>query len=194
MVCEDCGNNEATCLYTEIQSLEHTNKKTVHHLCRECAEKRSGGETLTTTSLDIGHFLAELAEQNPDESVEPEGAACPSCGFVYGQLGKEGRLGCNACYDVFETEIDTLLKRIHGSILHTGKVPRRSGGSSTRELPPAKERPRISDLNAQISELEKELGIAVSDENFERAAQLRDRIATLREGQGSQRGGRGHGG
>ena len=190
MLCEDCGKNEATCLYAEIESIKHTSKKTVHNLCQECAEKRGGSEALTTTSLDIGHFLAELAEAN----VEPEGAACPSCGFEYGQLGKEGRLGCDACYDAFESEIDTLLKKVHGSTAHTGKTPRRTAGAPARELPPAKERPRIPDLHAQIAELEKELNTAVSDENFERAAKLRDRVMALRKEQRSQKDGRGHGG
>lgn len=185
MLCEDCGKKKATCQYTEIQSLESKNKKTVHNLCKECAEKRSGGGVLMSASLDIGHFLAEIVQEGSDEGDISKGMACPYCDCTYREFGEEGWLGCSDCYTAFESEISVLLKKIHSGVVHTGKVPKRAETSSSGALPPAKERPRIPDPQRRISELEKELSTAVSDENFERAARLRDQIATLKGNMGS---------
>ena len=53
---------------------------------------------------------------------------------------------------------------------HAGKVPQRSGGSIDRE--------------AQVRQLLRELDSAVAAEQFERAAEVRDRLRSLEEQRG----------
>jgi protein arginine kinase activator len=75
-----------------------------------------------------------------------------------------GRLGCPRCYDTFEEPLRELLRRLHGSSRHVGKRyhPGVRGGEIT---PPGQE----ADLRERLRQ-------AVEAENFELAAELRDRL------------------
>ena len=72
--------------------------------------------------------------------------------------------GCSHCFSTFDGSW-RLVRRIHGSSRHTGKVPRRREGSlrSVREL----------------ERLREELKLMIQKEEFEKAAELRDRIKAL---------------
>lgn len=61
-----------------------------------------------------------------------------------------------------------LLRRIHGSTTHVGKVP-------------AKGEAQLASQH-RAEQLKEELKAAVAREDFERAAQLRDEIKTLENG------------
>lgn len=78
---------------------------------------------------------------------------CPVCGFKLEDLRRTGHLGCPDCYSVFARELDPA----------AGIVEEES------DEPAAITRAR----------LEKELRQAVSREDYERAAQLRDQINSL---------------
>ena len=84
------------------------------------------------------------------------------CGLSYGGFKESGRLGCAVCYDTFSTELKPLLQKVQKEIKHTGKVP----GKGNLQLVL---RRNVSDLRMQLKE-------AVSRENFETAAKLRDQI------------------
>ena len=77
---------------------------------------------------------------------------------------KHRLLGCGHCYTHFEEKLQPLLRRIHGNTRHTGRCP---GG--LEEPGAAGEGNRK--LKSQLK--------AVSREEFERAAQLRDAIRDL---------------
>jgi len=74
---------------------------------------------------------------------------------------KTSRLGCPKCYETFEEELTGLLKVIHGSTRHVGKVP------------------EGEEVTAEILSLQKALEEAVVAQNFEEAAKLRDLIRGL---------------
>ena len=78
---------------------------------------------------------------------------------------KIGRLGCSGCYDAFRKYLIPLLKRIHGSNKHYGKMP----------LSQAKP----VELKSEIEELKTKLQKAIQKEEFEEAANLRDTIKDL---------------
>ena len=65
----------------------------------------------------------------------------------------------------FDEQLAPLLRRIHGSSRHTGKVPRRSQGAIR--------------FARELERLREELRLAVQREEFEKAAELRDRIRAL---------------
>jgi protein arginine kinase activator len=90
---------------------------------------------------------------------------CPVCGFTQADFKKTGRLGCASCYDTFAEGLSGLIKGMHKGNEHVGKVPTRLQQTIAREQ--------------QLKDLQKELRKAVAAENYESAAELRDRIRTL---------------
>ena len=74
-------------------------------------------------------------------------------------------------YKVFYNELKPSLQRIHGQIRHSGKI------ASTAE-PVSEEEAKIDEKE----ELKKQMDEAVAAQNFELAAQLRDRIKELEGG------------
>jgi protein arginine kinase activator len=90
---------------------------------------------------------------------------CESCGTTHQEFKKGGRLGCEACYHVFRPVLEPLLDGMHAGIKHLGKVPSRS----------------VKKKSAEENEgiLQKELKKAVEEENYEKAAELRDRLKKL---------------
>ncbi|MFN8855015.1 MAG: UvrB/UvrC motif-containing protein, partial [Planctomycetaceae bacterium] len=75
------------------------------------------------------------------------------------------RLGCSDCYTAFREELLPLLENIHGDIQHVGKAPRRAPLDSRRRQ--------------DLIRLRSELKTAISEESYERAAELRDQIQQL---------------
>ena len=76
-----------------------------------------------------------------------------------------GLVGCSACYESFSSELTAPLGVLHGQAVHRGKV---SAGYRNKL-----ERMR------RLEELKKQLKAAVSEEEFEQAAALRDEIREL---------------
>ena len=75
---------------------------------------------------------------------------------------RRGRLGCPHCYTTYESYLRGLLRRVHGSTQHVGKV----------YLPPD---PAASDVEKQVEVLRHKLQRAVDSEDFE-GRELRDKI------------------
>jgi protein arginine kinase activator len=169
MLCEECKKRPATVHFAKIVNGEKTEK----HLCEQCAKSTSDMffDFSFEPSFSINHLLSGLlgSSKNTSPGLELPGTAkCSFCGMTLNEFSRDGKLGCGRCYDVFETQINPLLKRIHGSSFHTGKVPRRTGGELR--------------LKRQIDELKAQLAEAVKKEEYEKAAHLRDKIKEL-EGQ-----------
>ena len=76
-----------------------------------------------------------------------------------------GKLGCASCYETFENYLVPLLKKLHGSVVHEGNIPKALKGHLG--------------LRRELGRMRAQLKKAVSEEEFERAAELRDRIAGM---------------
>lgn len=162
MLCDACNKKEATVHLTEIVN----EKITKLHLCEACA-KNKGAEM--EEHFGLSDLLAGLADLGAH--VEPDVMSttkCPSCGFTYQDFKKVGRFGCGECYEAFRKQLDPLLKRIHGSNRHVGKVPL-TAGKAVKEIT----------VLQSIKELKSQLEKAIQTEEFEQAAKLRDRIREL---------------
>lgn len=165
MLCDDCKERPASVHITKINN----NQKTEKHLCDVCAEK--AGELSFSTDANfafqdflkgmMGSSLAGLPHQRGE-------AACPNCGLTYGDFGRSGKIGCGECYTAYGDRLEPLLRRIHGTSTHTGKVPRRGGGKLA--------------LRQRLRQMKDELDRYVSREEYEQAAKVRDEIKAL-EGQ-----------
>lgn len=159
MYCQRCKKQAATVHVTEIEQGE----KRERHLCPACAEEK--GYTAEKV-VPFGKTLAGFIVQSVGGAKELSQLACPHCELTFVEFRNSGLLGCAGDYDAFEKALVPLIERAHeGTSHHVGKIPRRRGTP----------RPVENDLVRLRSELTK----AVSDEQYEKAAALRDQIRTL---------------
>jgi protein arginine kinase activator len=136
-------------------------KKEVH-LCEHHA-KEAG--IVLPGQQPINQLLTQfvISQAAKPAAAKPPNKVCPGCGLSFAQFRQTGRMGCAECYQVFETELSGLIERAqNGGTHHTGKSPKRAGTSLDRQL--------------LIQRLVRELDHAVAAEQYERAAQLRDKL------------------
>ncbi len=161
MVCDACGVNQATVHLTEIIDEQMTEL----HLCESCAKNKSVEMEQQFGLADLLAGLSDLGKTSVSGVKEEIRIKCGACGLTYDDFKKIGRLGCSGCYDAFRKYLIPLLKRIHGSNKHYGKMP----------LSQAKP----VELKSEIEELKTKLQKAIQKEEFEEAANLRDTIKDL---------------
>lgn len=163
VLCQQCQKREASVHFTQIIN----GNKTVMHLCNQCAEKK--GQFVFSPQLNLGDFLwgfPGLGQSAGFTKVErPEEVRCDFCGLSINDFRKTGKLGCGNCYKAFEDSLNPILRRLHGSVQHTGKAPKKAA-DCIREMN------ELEGLKAQLAE-------AISKEEYEQAAELRDRIRVL---------------
>lgn len=51
------------------------------------------------------------------------GMVCSNCGFEIEEYYQRGRLGCVKCYDVFHSQVKSVVYKIHGCVRHNGSRP-----------------------------------------------------------------------
>lgn len=166
MVCQECGQKPATLHFTKIVNGE----KTEFHICESCAREKGDFIPGTTNGFSIHNLLSGLLDFEPSNKSSLGGtksppARCEECGLTYTQFSKIGRFGCSSCYKYFSGRLDPLLKRVHGNIVHVGKVPVRTGGRIQQQR--------------EIEQLKRELQQKIELEEFEAAASIRDKIREL---------------
>lgn len=157
MLCEECGKNEASVLITLVTG----DKNTTRHLCEECMAKIKTDFAKGNIQSLLSAVLSAMSAPKANETAP----VCSRCGLDFRQFQKTGKLGCAQCYHDFQEQLKSMLLRIHGRSQHSGRVPFTS----------AEEKSRMD----AISRLRSELDLAISDEAFETAAVLRDRLKEL---------------
>ena len=160
-LCDNCGSRPATVNLTQIEN----NEMFSYHLCEDCAAEK-GLETTSepSGSSPLPDFLAQIGDE-PKGEGDPD-SECSFCGLTLAVFRETGRLGCPHCYETFESHLRRLLRRVHGGTKHVGKI----------YLPPD---PTVSEMEKRMEALRRKLHRAVEAEDFERAAELRDRIRSL---------------
>ena len=157
MQCEDCQQSKATVHFTQIVNDETE----TFHLCPSCAQARGLKTAPVSGQAPLSDFLSEMGAPIFTKATASN-ASCPRCGCSFRQFRKSGRLGCAHCYLTFEHEMSALLRKIHGSNEHVGIVASQSIGP-------------VDESEEQLFELKRELRRAVDGEEYEKAAELRDR-------------------
>ncbi len=157
-MCEKCGINPAAVTLTQVIN----GKKTVTKLCASCAQENN---IYKDFNMDLGFsslfssFFNDTEQKNTDEK-------CPLCSTSKAEFLKSGKIGCANCYVAFESTMSPLLKKIHSTTTHTGKVP------GTCDEPNLKSKSKIDILKSQLKE-------AIEKEEYEKAARLRDEIKEM---------------
>jgi protein arginine kinase activator len=167
MSCEQCHEREAVIHLTQIVN----EQVTTLHLCERCAADKGVESPGSQPKTPLGTFLAAMGQELPNQVPAPRtGDNCPRCGGSLQDFRESGRLGCPDCYRSFEVPLRDLLRRLHGSTQHVGE--RYADAEKESALPAMQARP-------QAAELREQLRLAVETENFELAAELRDRLRVL---------------
>ncbi|HSJ26497.1 MAG TPA: UvrB/UvrC motif-containing protein [Longimicrobiales bacterium] len=159
MLCENCGEKNASIHYTQIEK----NEMQTFHLCEDCAATKGLQPGVNIGDFPLTDFLAQMGRAGAESAVP---APCAFCGLTLEDFRKTGRLGCSHCYVTFENHLSGLLRRLHGGTQHVGKV----------YLPP---NPSESARSERLAGLRRKLDHAVQSEDFERAARIRDQIRAM---------------
>ncbi len=156
MLCDNCGKNNAT---THIKQMVNGIIQETY-LCDECASKQgysnfSNGNISDMLSLMFGEATPSKLNM----------LSCPVCGSTFTDIANSGKAGCTECYNTFYNELLPYLRRVHGNVLHTGKIP--------AKLTLEKAQTETADT------LKEELKRLINEEKFEEAAIIRDKIKDL---------------
>lgn len=165
MLCQNCGKYDATTHVKRIINGEAAEA----HLCSDCARALGytdvfGGFGNTFSDL-LGSFFGEPAKS----ALSTRAIRCEKCGNTFNDIVNSGKIGCADCYRTFYDKLLPSLQRIHGKTRHEGKMPNIRQAENTA--------PQDS-----LIRLETELKEAIENQNFEKAAELRDRINEMKAG------------
>lgn len=183
MLCEKCKMNDATFYYHEnVNGREKT-----FHLCSQCADEMEKNGEISTVDMDSvfegfdsffgdGLFGSPWNAMNnllsgffgrPERRLGAGEKKCPTCGKTFSEFASNGVAGCADCYAAFADELKPAISGGRGQTAYKGHAP-------------ARLKDRI-ERREQIKSLEEEQKEAIRAENYERAAEIRDQLKTLRE-------------
>lgn len=199
MKCDRC-EREASVHEVTIRNGE----KVERHLCEQCARQQGisvASEEPPPLVTLLSQFVTVQGTDTPPGDQEADAKAqalgqmqqCPACGLTFAQFKTDGQLGCAICYQAMQAQLGPILQRAHeGATHHVGKVPRRvlerlraagapgAHGAATRPVADragAEELERTrTDRLRRLALLRKQLGEAVTAEQYERAAKIRDEV------------------
>lgn len=155
MKCEAEGcDAEATVHLTKV--VNELVKKV--HLCASCAEKQG-------VDISQPEKISDLILAGASASISSGLTQCSVCGINKRDWKKGGRLGCGDCYKAFSGELASMVRSMHKSDEHVGKVPARMGARALTKR--------------KLSKLRQEMARAVTHEDFEEAARLKSEITSL---------------
>jgi protein arginine kinase activator len=167
MQCQKCKQNSATIHLTEI----HNGERQEMHLCPACAEQEG---VAIKNQVPLNELLSTLLSAQSDSDAQQainagsaEELICNSCGMTFEQFKQEALLGCENDYEAFKKPLKIIIDKAHnGNMEHTGKVPSKA--------------PEDTQVQVRIMDLQKQLQEAVQKEDYELAAELRDKIEHLK--------------
>ena len=166
MKCQKCGANNAN---THVKTIINGEFKE-YDLCSDCAKKMGYTNVFSDMEDEFSNFLGSFFG-----NVLPartQATRCEFCGTTYPEIDKTGHVGCAKCYDVFADELYPSIRRIHGNTTHCGKNSKRAENAKA-------EKPVEQTKEDKIKALKAELDKAVKEQNFEHAAELRDKIKEM---------------
>ena len=162
MKCQKCGANNAN---THVKTIINGDFKE-YDLCSECAHKMGYTNVFADMDNDFSNLLGSFFG-----NVLPartQATRCEFCGSTYSEIAKTGQVGCANCYKLFADQLYPSIRRIHGNTTHCGK---NSGRAAAAEKKPAE-----MTKEEKLADMKKQLDAAVKEQNFELAAELRDKI------------------
>lgn len=167
MLCEVCKKSDATVHITKIVN----GIKNEFSLCNQCAREKGefnlNGQIDSSSPFTFQNILNGIMDHvGAANQIENNfHISCSNCGITYNEFKKRGLLGCSECYSNFTSTLKPIIKRVQGNLEHTGKLPRKAGENIIKRR--------------KVSELKEDLQKAIADEEYEKAAQIRDAIKEI---------------
>ena len=161
---ENCPLSNTPCPNSKKFELIQTDKgETVYvNVCEKCAYN-----ALKENSQKNLDLLMSMIEE---VSYKYYNKKCSGCNLTYQEIIGKSRLGCEFCYESFKSQIVLLIKRCQVSTNHIGKRPRF-----------LQKHILCANINKEIDVLQERIKEAVSIENYEYAAELKERIKKLQD-------------
>ncbi|MBU6326029.1 MAG: UvrB/UvrC motif-containing protein [Verrucomicrobia bacterium] len=163
MKCNFC-NQKATVFLTQLADGQM--KKVC--LCENCAKEKGVTDPTGFSLADMLISGVSTSALVPSTTYSPGrsgGKKCPNCGFSLDDLNRIRRFGCSECFQAFRSEVELILRGMHQGGSHVGKVPRGFEEIHARDQ-------KMEELRGLLDE-------AITTENYEEAASLRDQIRQL---------------
>lgn len=161
MLCQNCGKNEATTHLKRIINGETAET----HLCSHCAQALGYNSVFSGFGLNLSDLFGGFFGDIPVSKLSNRVIRCEKCGCSFDDIAKSGMIGCADCYKTFFDKLQPSLQRIHGNTTHQGKFPQGAGEE-------VKKAHKLNELKAQLNK-------AIDEQNFEKAAQIRDEIKEM---------------
>ncbi len=164
-LCDRCKNAQATFHLTNIDKFGN---KAERHLCDRCAVEEGMLQPSAKIPLDPDEMV-KFIQHSKQTTANLASLVCEHCGISYVEFRNHGLLGCAHDYDVFREPLLKLIQRAHdGASHHVGKAP--------------KSAPKKAHTATDLRKLKKHLEEAILAEDYERAAELRDKIRAAEGG------------
>lgn len=197
-LCEICQEHKASILIC----LEQEGQTEKHHVCMDCVGEIAHGkmkDLLDHDDFDLSkltsilhhmqnwqepqeaeidsdeiatlHKLQAMMGEEEEADGTPKEPQCPECGTSWRSIHEDGLVGCPHCYVTFAEPLQEVMVRLHHNTAHNGKVPRfREKQERLKEHQAKREKHRQEMLQRRLE-------TAVGAEDYEEAAQIRDKMA-----------------
>lgn len=158
MLCDGCNKREASVMLHMITNGQVTTRS----LCLQCARKAHGemSQAFSTMGMQL-EALQGLAEQPQEEKLRLPEMICSTCRTPYERIDHDTVFGCASCYQAFHDKVIGFLSGVRGKQEEDKPA---EGGQPVR-IP----LPTVEELKARIAD-------ALSVEDYEQAAELRDQL------------------
>ncbi len=160
MLCQNCKRNDAGVHLKRIVGGESAEI----HLCSKCAAALGVRDAVTGFS-PFGDILGGIMGVSEARLSGNRVLRCETCGFSFEDIARTGMPGCPDCYRTFSAKLRPTLVKLHGRAVFKGSMPENSEN--------------VTNIQNEIAELKKQLETAIAEEDFEKAAVLRDEIRAL---------------
>lgn len=163
MLCEICSEKEAVVHFKHVADSEVREL----NICEACAVKN--GLSIQPPDLLTDFLMGKTSKPVfASKAAEPkQERVCLACGMQEKDFNKISRLGCDECYTVFDKDVEHIVCNMQHGASHVGRIPASFVESESG----------MSRLKAMLEE-------AVSRQDFEEAARLRDIIENSMPEQG----------
>jgi protein arginine kinase activator len=161
MLCEKCHNRLASIRYREVVDGKVMEKM----ICPGCYDAMQEGGSVGFEISGTAPPPKGRLQGRRRNYVRAAHQSCSACGTEWKQVLDERETGCPVCFESFEGLIAPLISDGESRARHRGKAPHRD---DAREQ-----------LRSELHTKRALLRSALSTENYEEAAQLRDDIRTL---------------
>lgn len=176
MLCQKCHKKTASVFISSIINGQETRM----YLCNDCVkdyplfnfnfqEPFSIKEMMDKLKINEDNLVEDKSENllALDKDSTNKEIICPNCYSTYQEYRETGNLGCSRCYEAFEEQLKPIFKNIYGYEEYIGKIPKKDD--------------RQIYISNEIKILKEDLNRAVEQEEYEKAADIRDKIKELEQ-------------